>query len=160
MQVCYRIGGNPMRIAAPLLLFLISGNLYAQTNCPTPDHNAPTRLALVSSPLIRVRPPLSQSVIKVPTRLFVDVKATLKPTRVELWTGPTGTEVAEFYCRLASDDHPVRTGKYLSFSFALSTCKQVGMRLEPRVFISGKKQPLSIYEGPFECRERTDHNRK
>jgi len=29
-----------MRIAAPLLLFLMAGNLHAQKNCPAPDHNA------------------------------------------------------------------------------------------------------------------------
>jgi len=28
------------------------------------------------------------------------------------------------------------------------------MRLEPRVFVSGKKQPLSVYEGPFECQDK------
>src|SRR5438128_6118568 len=150
-----------MRVAAGLLLFLMGRSLYAQANCPTPDHNAPIPMALVSSPLIRVRPPLSQSsVLKLPTRVHVYVKATLKPSRVELWTGPTGTEVAEFYCRLASDDHPVLMGKYMRFSFAITSCKQVGMRLEPRVFVAGKKQPLSVYEGPFECRERTDHNHK
>jgi hypothetical protein len=142
-----------MRIAAPLLLFLIAGNLYAQTNCPTPDHSAPIPLALVSSPLIRVRPPLSHSVLKVPTQIHVDVKATLKPTRVELWTGPTGTNVAELYCRLASDASPVPKGKYIRFSFALKSCKQVGIRLEPRVFVRDKAQPMSVYEGPFECIE-------
>ena len=150
-----------MRVAAGLLLFLMGRSLYAQANCPTPDHNAPIPMALVSSPLIRVRPPLSQSsVLKLPTRVHVYVKATLKPSRVELWTGPTGTEVAEFYCRLASDDSPVRTEKYMRLSFELTTCKQLGMRLEPRVFVAAKKQPLSVYEGPFECRERTDHNHK
>ena len=116
-----------MRVAAGLLLFLMGRSLYAQANCPTPDHNAPIPMALVSSPLIRVRPPLSQSsVLKLPTRVHVYVKATLKPSRVELWTGPTGTEVAEFYCRLASDDSPVRTEKYMRLSFELTTCKQLG----------------------------------
>jgi len=144
-----------MRIAAPLSLFLMACSLYAQTNCPTPDHSAPIPLALVSSPLIRVRLPLSQSMLTVPTRVQVDVKATLKPSRVELWTGPTGTDAAESYCRLASDAHPVPQGKYIRFSFALTSCKQVGMRLEPRVFVRDKTQPMSVYEGPFECRERT-----
>jgi hypothetical protein len=150
-----------MRVAAGLLLFLMGRSLYAQANCPTPDHNAPGPLALVSSPLIRVRPPLlQQSVLKLPTRVHVYVKATLKPSRVELWTGPTGTGVADFYCRLASNEHPVTAGKYTRFSFALTSCKDVGMRLEPRVFVRDKTQPLSVYEGPFECRERTDHNHK
>jgi len=145
-----------MHITASLFLVLMACSLYAQTSCPTPDHSAPIPLALVSSPLIRVRPPP----LKVPAHVHVDVKATLKPSRVELWTGPTGTGVAEFYCRLASDDHPVLVGKYMRFSFAITSCKHVGMRLEPRVFVGGKKQPLSVYEGPFECRERTDHNHK
>jgi hypothetical protein len=141
-----------MRVSASVLFVLAASTLFAETNCPIPDHNAPTPLALVSSPLIHVRPPLSQSTdLKVPTRIHVHVKATVKPLRVELWTGPTGTNVAEFYCRLASDDHPVRKGKYMTFSFALSSCKQVGTRLEPRVFVAGKQQPLSVYEGPFEC---------
>ena len=149
-----------MHITASLFLVLMACSLYTQTSCPTPDHSAPIPLALVSSPLIRVRPPPSQSLLKVPANVHVDVKATLKPSRVELWTGPTGTGVAEFYCRLASDDHPVLVGKYMRFSFAITSCKHLGMRLEPRVFVAGKKQPLSVYEGPFECRERTDHNHK
>ena len=143
-----------MRIAAGLLLVLMARSLSAQVNCPTPDHNAPGPLALVSSPLIRVRPPLSQSGLKLPTQVQVYVKAMLKPSRVELWTGPTGTRVAEFYCRLASDEHPVTAGKYVRFSFALASCKDVGMRLEPRVFVRDKTQPLSVYEGPFECKEK------
>jgi hypothetical protein len=142
-----------MRIAAGLLVVLMARSLSAQANCPTPDHNAPGPLALVSSPLIRVRPPLSQSVLELPTRVHVYVKATLKPFRAELWTGPTGTGVAEFYCRLASDEHPVTAGKYMRFSFALTSCRNVGMRLEPRVFVHDKTQPLSVYEGPFECKE-------
>lgn len=143
-----------MRISAWLLLFLMAHGLSAQANCPTPDNNAPGPLALVSSPLIRVRPPLSQhAVLKLPTRVQVYVKATLKPSRVELWTGPTGTQVAELYCRLAWDEHPVTAGKYLRFSFAITSCKDVGMRLEPRVFVRDKTQPLSVYEGPFECKQ-------
>ncbi len=39
-----------MRVAAGLLLFLMGRSLYAQANCPTPDHNAPIPMALVSSP--------------------------------------------------------------------------------------------------------------
>jgi hypothetical protein len=140
-----------MRIAAPLLLFLMACSLYAQTNCPTPDNSAPIPLALVSSPLIRVRPPLSQSVLKLPTTIHVYVRATLKPSRVELWTGPTGTEVAEFYCRLASDDRPVLTRKYMKFSFALTSCK---LPLGTARVRSGQKQPLSVYKGPFECSEQ------
>ena len=154
MRVNYRVRSEPIHIAVPLLLFLMGSSLYAQTNCPTPDHNAPGPLALVSSPLIRVRPSLSQSALTVPTRVYVDVRATLKPLSVELWTGPTGTEVAQFYCRLASNDHPEATGKYMRFSFVLTSCKLVGNRLEPRVFVRDKAQPMSVYEGPFECRER------
>ncbi len=138
-------------------LFLITSMATGQTNCPTPDHNAPAPLALVSSPLIRVRPPLSQSVLNLPARVHVYVKASLKPSTVELWTGPTGTEVAEFYCRLASNCHPVLTGKYMRFSFVLTSCKQVGMVLEPRLFVRDKTQPLSVYEGPFECKEKTEN---
>ena len=32
-------------------------------------------------------------VLKVPSKVDVYVKNTLKPTRVELWTGPTGTQL-------------------------------------------------------------------
>jgi hypothetical protein len=143
-----------MHISAGVLLVLVAHSLSAQANCPIPDLTAPAPLSLVSSPLIRVRPPLSQQpVLNVPTKVHVYVRATLTPSRVELWTGPTGTGVAEFYCRLASDELPVTAGRYMRFSFALTSCKNVGGRLEPRVFVRDKAQPLSVYEGPFECKQ-------
>lgn len=43
----------------------------------------------------------------------------------------------------------VRTDQLPYTGFAITSCKNVGMRLEPRVFVAGKKQPLSVHEGPF-----------
>ena len=94
----------------------------------------------------------SESVLNLPTRIYVDVKKTLKAYKVELWTGPTGTNVAESYCRLASDERAVEQGSSMRFVFALTTCKDVGGRLEPRVFVRGKVQPMSVYWGPLECK--------
>jgi len=144
-----------MRVVAVVVLFFVH-LAHSQTNCPTPDRQAPAPTALVSSPLIRVRtnPPVSQSVLTVPNQIFVYVKTSLHPSRVELWTGPTGTEVAEFYCRLASDEHPVSVGKYKRFSFTLTSCRDVSARLEPRVYSPTQVHPYSVYEGPIECHEQ------
>ena len=143
-----------MRIVTFLgILFLLS-DLRAQTNCPKHDDKAPAPLALVSSPLITLQTGQSESVLNLPTRIYVDVKKTVKAYKVELWTGPTGTNVAQSYCRLASDEHPVTRGAWSRFAFALTTCKDVGGRLEPRVFVRGKSEPMSIYSGPFECKSK------
>ena len=141
-----------MHIITVLPILILITNLNAQTNCPDHDHKAPAPLALVSSPLITLHTGQSESVLNLPTRIYVDVKKTVKAYKVELWTGSTGTNVAESYCRLASDEHPVAHGAWLRFAFALTTCKDVGGRLEPRVFVRDKVEPMSIYGGPFECK--------
>jgi hypothetical protein len=143
-----------MRIISFLAILFFITNLHAQTNCPKHDDKAPDPLALVSSPLITLHTGQAESVLNLPSRIYVDVKRTVKPYRVELWTGPTGTNVAESYCRLALDEHPIAHGSAMRFVFALTTCKYLGMRLEPRVFVRGKAQPMSVYAGPFECKSK------
>ena len=143
-----------MRIITFIPILLLITNLQAQTNCPNHDEKAPSALALVSSPLITLHTGQPESVLNLPTRIYVDVKKTVKAYKVELWTGPTGTNVADSYCRLASAEHPVTHGAWMRFTFALTTCKDVGGRLEPRVFVRGKTEPISIYGGPFECKSQ------
>jgi hypothetical protein len=143
-----------MRITSFLAILFLITNLHAQTNCPNHDDKAPAPLALVSSPLLTLYTGQSESVLNVPTRIYVDVKKTVKAYKVELWTGPTGTNVAESYCRLASNEHPVAHGSWMRFVFALTSCKYVGGRLEPRAFVRGKVEPMSIYGGPFECKSQ------
>lgn len=60
-----------MRIVTffPILLFLT--NLHAQTNCPNHDDKAPAPLALVSSPLMTLHTGQSESVLNLPTRIYV-----------------------------------------------------------------------------------------
>jgi hypothetical protein len=143
-----------MRIVTFLPILLFITNLHAETNCPNHDDKAPAPLALVSSPLIMLHTGQSESVLNLPTQIYVDVKKTVKAYKAELWTGPTGTDVAESYCRLVSDERPVEHGSSMRFAFALATCKDVGGRLEPRVFVRGRVQPMSVYAGPFECKSR------
>jgi hypothetical protein len=143
-----------MRIVTFFAILLFITNLHAQTNCPNHDDKAPAPLALVSSPLITLHTGQSESVLNLPTRIYVDVNKTVKAYKAELWTGPTGTDVAESYCRLASDERPVEHGPSMRFAFALTTCKDVGGRLEPRVFVRGRVQPMSVYAGPYECKSR------
>lgn len=141
-----------MRSITFLAFLLLLTDLRGQTYCPNHDDKAPAPLALVSSPLITLQTGQPESVLNLPARIYVDVKKTVKAYRVELWTGPTGTNVAQSYCRLASNEHPVAHGAWSRFAFALTTCKDVGGRLEPRVFVLGKAEPMSIYGGPFECK--------
>ena len=143
-----------MRIVTFLPILLFITNLHAQTNCPNHDEKAPPPVGLVSSPLITLHTGQSELVLVLPTRIYVDVKKTVNAYKVELWTGPTGTDVAESYCRLSSDERPVDHESSMRFAFTLTTCKDVGGRLEPRVFVRGKVQPMSIYGGPFECKSQ------
>lgn len=114
--------------------------------------------ALVSSPLIglKTRPPISDSVLFVPSRLDVYVRTKLKPVRVEFWTGPTGTEVAEYFVRITSQDKSIAAGSYKKFAFAVTSCKQFAGVFEPRVYVANRHNPYSIYAGPFECHEQVE----
>ena len=96
----------------------------AQVNCPAVDEQSPPPTALVSSPQIRVQPqpPLSEGILGVPNKIEILVKESMRPIKVELWVGPTGTDVARSYCRLSSDKHGVPTGRYKKFTFKIADC--------------------------------------
>lgn len=129
----------------------------AQVNCPAVDARSPAPTALVSSRQIRVQlqPPLSNAILGVPNRIEVVVKGSMLPIKVELWAGPTGTDVAASYCRLSSDEQGVRTGRYKKFTFKIADCMRVSAgRLEPRVYVAHRANPYSVYVGPFECRAK------
>jgi len=91
-------------------------------------------------------------VLKVPNRVDVYVKSSMKPIKVELWTGATGTGVAELFCRLSSSDHGVSVVRGKKFSFTITDCNKVGMVLEPRVYVIDRANPYSVYVGPFNCK--------
>jgi hypothetical protein len=134
------------------LALLPSHVSQSQTNCPTPDAKTSLPSSLVSSPLITVRlhPRVRDSSFPVPDRVDVYVESSLKPVKVEFRTGPTGTGVAELFCRLLSSDHSVSVVGRKKFSSPSPICKQVGMVLEPRVYVTDRANPYSVYVGPFE----------
>jgi len=142
-------------LASMLVVLWLTALSIAQVNCPAVDRQGPAATSLVSSPRIRVqlKPPLSNNILSVPNRIQVLVKESLRPIKVELWAGPTGTDVADSYCRLSSGNHGVRTGPYKKFTFTIPDCTSVsGGRLEPRVYVLHRSHPYSVYVGPFECK--------
>lgn len=142
------------RVATATVVFVLSQVPWAQTSCPILPVPQPT--ALVSSPLVTVhfQPRLSRSdfVLRLPNQVDIYVRSTLQPVKVELWTGPTGTQVADAYRCISSNQHSVLTGQNKRFSFMLNSCKDIGNRLEPRVYVANRTNPYSVYAGPFECK--------
>ena len=127
----------------------------AQVNCPAVDAQSPIPTGLVASARIRVQlyPPFANGILAVPNRIEVLAKESMRPLKVELWAGPTGTDVAGSYCRISSDEHGVRTGLYKKFTFKIADCTRVsGGRLEARVYVAHRTNPYSVYVGPFECK--------
>jgi hypothetical protein len=155
MRLMKQAGSIVLKVAVALA-FLTFDASEAQTNCPTPDTKASPPTALVASPLItvRFRTEMKDSVLAVPNQVDVYVKSTLKPEKVELWTGPTGTAVAESYYCISSRDHSVLAGQSKKFTFTITDCRQVSMVLEPRVYLANRTTPYSVYVGPFECKEQ------
>jgi hypothetical protein len=145
---------NVLGLTTAVLALLPGHASQSQTNRPTPDAKASLPSSLVSSPLITVRlhPRVKDSSFPVPNWVDVYVKSSLKPVKVELWTGPTGTGVAESFFRISSSDHSVSVVGRKKFSFTITDCKQVGMVLEPRVYVTDSANPYSVYVGPFECK--------
>jgi len=93
-------------------------------------------------------------VLKVPSKVGVYVKNTLKPKRVELWMGPTGIQFAELHRCVDSTQQSVSAGQRKKFTFTITSCKEVDNRLEPRVYVADATNAYSVYAGPFECRSK------
>ena len=140
-----------------MLVLFLTGLVQGQADKPASGDLEHPPTALVSSKLIKVKanPPTARSVLQVPNRVDVYVRSKLKPIKVELWTGPTGTDVANAFFRVASEERRVRVGKYERFSFGITRCKEVSGILEPRVYVLDRANPYSVYEGPLECEEQT-----
>src|SRR5215472_19024434 len=73
----------------------------------------------------------------------------LKPAQVELWTGPTGTHVAEFFRCVDSTQQSVSAGQRKKFILTITSCKQVSDILKPRVYVADATKAYSVYAGPF-----------
>jgi hypothetical protein len=147
-------------VAFTAIVTLVISSIHfaeAQSTQPAIRSESPVPTALVSSPKIRVKanPSIINSVLVMPNRITVYVRKNLRSTRVELWTGPTGTDVAHAFFRVASQKNGIRVGKYTSYTFALSSCKQFSGVFEPRVFVTDRANPYSVYKGPLECRDDT-----
>ena|SRR5215472_4511513 len=121
----------PLQVSGVAAFLAFLGNVgLAQTTCPSSiDWAALT--SLVSSPLITVHFRPGGDVLKVPSKVGVYVQNTLKPKRVELWTGPTGTQVAELYRCADSTQQSVSPGQPKKFTFTITSCREVDNRLEP-----------------------------
>jgi len=73
----------------------------------------------------------------------------LGPAQVELWTGPTGTHVAEFFRCVDSTQQSVSAGQRKKFTLTITSCKQVSDILKPRVYVADATKAYSVYAGPF-----------
>src|SRR5215472_17992360 len=137
----------PLQVSGVAAFLAFLGNVgLAQTTCPSSiDWAALT--SLVSSPLITVHFRPGGDVLKVPSKVGVYVQNTLKPKRVELWTGPTGTQVAELHRCVDSTQQSVSPGQRKKFTFTITSCKEVDNRLEPRVYVADATNAYSVYAG-------------
>jgi hypothetical protein len=141
-----------MRLFGGLMLLLVcTANAWAQREpC----------LAGIDSPdcgiKITMSPPLKypdDNMFWVPNQITIDVPMRLHPTKVQLKSGPTGTEVADAFKLFAETAHYKKVGNVARFQLEIKNCPGVDNALEFLIVSAKLPFPIVVNYQPLECRQ-------
>lgn len=143
------------------LLWLLVGLLgiaaicSAQTTdvCPC-GNDDPTQYAVK----IIMNPPLklpSETVFRVPNEITVYVPIGLHGSRIELWSGLTGTEASKTFKRFAQTKEFQRMGRYDRFRISVDKCPGSDNAFQLGIYAAELDHPLSVNIQPFTCKAQT-----
>jgi hypothetical protein len=138
----------------PLLgaLLIFAATCFAQTAdvCPC-GNDDPTQYAVK----IVMEPPLklpSESVFRVPNQVAVYVPVGLHASRIELWSGLTGTETTKTFKRIAQTKESQRMGRYDRFQMVVDKCPGSDNAFQLGIYAAELDHPLSVNIQPFTCK--------
>jgi len=133
-------------------LLIIAETCSAQTAdvCPC-GHDDPSQYAvkIVMDPPLK---PPTESVFHVPNQLTVYVPIGLHVTRIELWSGLTGTETTKTFKQLAQATESQRTGRYDRFQIRVDKCPGSDNAFQLGIYAKELDHPLSVNIQPFTCK--------
>ncbi len=137
-------------LSAGLLIIAATCSAQAPVVCPC-GNDDPTQYAVK----IVMDPPLklpTESVFHVPNQITVFVPIGLHASRVELWSGLTGTETTKTFKRLAQTTESQRMGRYDRFQIRVDKCPGTDNAFQLGIYAAELDHPLSVNFQPFTCR--------
>jgi hypothetical protein len=94
-----------------------------------------------------------ENVFWVPNQIIVDVPLRLHPTKIVLWSGPTGAEVADAFKVFAETKRSKKVGDYARFQIEVKSCPGVDNAFELDVCTPDLQYPIEVNIQPFECKQ-------
>lgn len=139
------------RIWIVVFLFAFAANLAAQMEPCLTGADAPGCGIKVT-----MNPPVEAAgnVLSVPNQITVDVPQRLHATRVQLKSGPTGTEVADMFKPFAETKHFKKVDGVERFELDIKSCPGADNAFQFYVFTPKLPYPLTMNYQPFMCKPR------
>jgi hypothetical protein len=106
---------------------------------------------------VMMNPPLNLSdekVFWVPNEITVEVPMRLHPTKVQLKSGPAGTETAESFKALVESAHYKKVSGSARFQMEVKNCPGADNALELYIITPKLPYPIAVNYQPFECKQR------
>jgi hypothetical protein len=141
-----------MRLFCGLLLLLVcTANAWAQREpCLAGTDSPDCGIKITMSPPLKSP---DEHIFWVPNQITIDVPMRLHPTKVQLKSGPTGTEVADAFKLFAETAHYKKVGNIARFQLEIKSCPGVDNALD--FLIVSPKLPFPIVANyqPLECQQ-------
>lgn len=144
-----------MRVFCGLMLLLAcTANAWAQMEpCLAGADSPDCGIKITMSP-----PPKSpdDKMLWVPNQITIDVPMRLHPTKVQLLSGPTGTEVADAFKLFAETAHSKKVGNLVRFQLEIKNCPGVDNALNFLIVSPKLRSPIVVNYQPFQCQQHED----
>jgi hypothetical protein len=95
----------------------------------------------------------SESVLLVPNEITVEVPLRLHPNKVQLKSGPSGTEVPDAFKLIAETTHYKKSGGVVSFKLEIKSCPGTDNALDFNIFSPRLPYPITVNRQPIECKQ-------
>jgi hypothetical protein len=105
---------------------------------------------------ITMNPPSSpdQNLLLVPNEITVEVPLRLHANKVQLRSGPSGTEVADAFKLVSETTHSKKAGGMARFMLAIKNCPGSDNALQFNIIAPRLPYPITVNRQPLECKQR------
>ena len=141
-----------MRLFCGLMLLLVcTANAWAQREpCLYGAESPDCGIKITMSPPLK---PPDGNIFWVPNQITIDVPMRLHPTKVQLESGPTGTEVADAFKLFAETAHYKKVGNIARFQLEIKSCPGVDNALDFLIVSPKLPYPIVVNYQPLECQQ-------
>lgn len=105
---------------------------------------------------ITLNPPTTapnESVLAVPNEITVDVPMRLHANKVQLKSGPAGSDDADAFKLIAETTHFKKTEGVARFRFEMKSCPASGNALQVDIISPKLPYPITVNRQPLECKQ-------